>query len=122
MILTNEHIHFVNGQTPVIRDTGISVAAILKLLQDGHTLEAILAQNPTLLREDIQAAIGFASDAMLRYIETLPDAVAADDENEDDEYEDSDEQIREGIKQGWREAMRGEGKPIEVLWSELDAE
>ncbi len=33
MLLTNAHIHITSGQPPMIRDTGVSVVAVLKLLQ-----------------------------------------------------------------------------------------
>lgn len=119
MVLANEHIYLsgIAGQIPMIRDTGIAVAAVLKLLQEGSTIDAILAQHPLLTREDIQAAIAFASDAMQRYIETL-----SEDAEDEEDYEESDEIILANLKQGLQEALRGEGRPIEEVWSELNDE
>lgn len=47
---------------------------------------------------------------------TVKDHTLADD----DDYEDDDETILESLRQGFREAMRGEGVPIDDVWAMLD--
>lgn len=55
---------------PVIRGTRIPVELLLRKLADGATRADILDAYPRLTREDIQAAIGYAADA-LAHEETL---------------------------------------------------
>ncbi|HXK39522.1 MAG TPA: DUF433 domain-containing protein [Candidatus Paceibacterota bacterium] len=49
---------------PVIRGTRIPVELILRKLADGATREELLEAYPDLHREDIQAAIAYAADAV----------------------------------------------------------
>jgi uncharacterized protein (DUF433 family) len=49
---------------PCIRDTRISVQDILDYLAGGMGIDEILVDFPTLTREDIQAALSFAADAL----------------------------------------------------------
>lgn len=51
----------VLGGKPVIRGTRIPVHLILNLIAHGMTFEEILREYPRLRREDIQAAVGYAS-------------------------------------------------------------
>jgi uncharacterized protein (DUF433 family) len=51
---------------PVIAGTRITVELILEKLAAGETTEQILESHPRLTREAIQAALGFAAEA-LRY-------------------------------------------------------
>ena len=46
---------------PCIRGTRIMVSIVLDYLKAGESIEAILAQYPTLDEEDIRAAIGYAA-------------------------------------------------------------
>ena len=46
---------------PVIRGTRIPVATILRWLGKATTIEELLAEYPTLAREDIHAAQAFAA-------------------------------------------------------------
>jgi len=52
-----------NGK-PTIRGQRITVQTILEFLSAGESEEEILKQFPTLAREDIQAALRFASKLM----------------------------------------------------------
>jgi uncharacterized protein (DUF433 family) len=47
---------------PVIKGTRISVELILDRLADGWTMEDVLASYPHISREDVLAAISFASE------------------------------------------------------------
>jgi uncharacterized protein (DUF433 family) len=47
---------------PCIRGTRVAVADVLHLLAGGYTLEEIPEQYPGLTRQDILAAIGFATE------------------------------------------------------------
>ena len=49
---------------PVIRGTRITVELILRKLSEGATLTDLLEAYPRLVREDIQAAIGYAADTL----------------------------------------------------------
>jgi uncharacterized protein (DUF433 family) len=52
----------IMGGKPVIRGTRIPVETVLRKLGAGMTAEAILADHPRLVREDILAAQAFAAD------------------------------------------------------------
>jgi len=54
-----------NGK-PTIRGKRITVQIILEFLGSGETVEEILYQYPSLEKEDITAAIRFASELMNR--------------------------------------------------------
>jgi len=47
---------------PIIKGTRISVELILDRLADGWTMEDVLASYPHISREDVLAALGFASE------------------------------------------------------------
>ena len=49
---------------PVIRGTRITVELILRKLAEGATEADLLDAYPTLTREDIRAAIGYAADTL----------------------------------------------------------
>jgi len=49
---------------PCIRDTRVTVSAVLGQLAAGQTVEQILADYPYLEFEDILAALSFAAEAM----------------------------------------------------------
>lgn len=49
---------------PCIRDTRMTVSAVLGQLAAGRTAEQILADYPYLERDDILAALEFAADAV----------------------------------------------------------
>ncbi len=52
----------VMGGKPVIRGTRVPVETLLRKLGAGMTPEAILADHPRLMREDVLAAQAFAAD------------------------------------------------------------
>ena len=52
----------IMGGKPVIRGTRIPVELILRKLGAGMTVDAILADHPTLIADDIRAAQSFAAD------------------------------------------------------------
>ena len=49
---------------PCIRDTRMTVSAVLSQLAAGRTVEDVLADYPYLERDDILAALEFAADAV----------------------------------------------------------
>ena len=49
---------------PVIKRTRIPVELILRKLSEGATLEELLDAYPHLSREDIQAALAYAAEAL----------------------------------------------------------
>lgn len=49
---------------PVIEGTRITVEFILEALGAGETPESLIASHPTLTREGVLAALGFAADVM----------------------------------------------------------
>jgi len=49
---------------PCIRDTRVTVSAVLGQLAAGRTVDEILADYPYLEREDVLAALAFAADAV----------------------------------------------------------
>lgn len=51
---------------PVIKGTRIPVYVILEQLADGESWESLLRGFPELTREDIQAVLRYARDAVLR--------------------------------------------------------
>lgn len=55
----------MNG-LPCIRDTRVTVAAVLGQLAAGRTLDEVLADYPYLVREDILAALEFAAAVLER--------------------------------------------------------
>jgi len=55
---------------PVVRGTRVTVELILRKLAEGATEKDLLDAYPRLKREDIQAAIGYAADA-IAHEETL---------------------------------------------------
>ncbi|MFH1109211.1 MAG: DUF433 domain-containing protein [Planctomycetota bacterium] len=52
---------------PCITDTRVPVSVIVGSIADGDTFEQILASYPQLRREDIQAALHFAAEAVNRF-------------------------------------------------------
>ncbi len=61
---------------PVIKGTRISVEFVLELLSSGLSVEDILKEYPHLSREDILAALEYATNA-LRHEEVYPAASLA---------------------------------------------
>jgi uncharacterized protein (DUF433 family) len=49
---------------PVIAGTRIPVEQVLRKLAAGMSVEAVLGDYPRLTREDVQAALAYASDAV----------------------------------------------------------
>lgn len=52
-----------NGR-PVVRGTRIAVQTILEFLAAGDSVEDVLEEYPSLVREDIQACLDYASRLM----------------------------------------------------------
>jgi uncharacterized protein (DUF433 family) len=62
--MSDDRIHSANsvcGGKPVIRGTRIMVRNILSMLKGGYSVERILEAYPELAREDVDAAIDYAS-------------------------------------------------------------
>jgi uncharacterized protein (DUF433 family) len=51
---------------PTIRDTRVTVSAVLGQLAAGQTVEEILEGYPCLERDDVFAALAFAAESMQR--------------------------------------------------------
>ncbi len=49
---------------PCIAGTRITVEYVLELLEDGHTVDAIVEQHSGLTREGVEAAIAYAREAV----------------------------------------------------------
>jgi uncharacterized protein (DUF433 family) len=49
---------------PTIRGTRITVSAVLGQLAAGSTVDELLADYPTLTRDDVLAALAFAAETM----------------------------------------------------------
>jgi uncharacterized protein (DUF433 family) len=56
--------HRVMGGVPCIAGTRIPVATVIGLLGQGHDVDEVLAEYPTLTREDILAGLRFAAKAV----------------------------------------------------------
>jgi uncharacterized protein (DUF433 family) len=52
---------------PCIRDTRVTVTAVLGQLAAGRTVDEVLADYPYLERADIMAALEFAADAVAEH-------------------------------------------------------
>jgi uncharacterized protein (DUF433 family) len=65
MIMAHDRIELnpeIMGGKPVVRGTRVPVEIILRKLGAGMTLEAIIADHPRLMADDIRAAQAFAAD------------------------------------------------------------
>ena len=60
-----------NGK-PVVRGTRISVQTVLEFLAAGDSIEDVLAEYPTLERQDVQACLEYASRVMANRFSLLP--------------------------------------------------
>lgn len=49
---------------PCVAGTRVTVEYILELLEDGHTIDGIVAEHRVLTREGVEAAIAFARAAV----------------------------------------------------------
>jgi uncharacterized protein (DUF433 family) len=54
----------VCGGEPVIQGTRVTLRTVLASLSDGDSIEAILADYPTLTMDDVRAVIAFAADSV----------------------------------------------------------
>ena len=52
-----------NGR-PTVRGTRVTVATVLEFLGAGDTVDDLLAEYPSLTREDVQASLQYASKLM----------------------------------------------------------
>ena len=57
----------VHHGDPCVAGTRVSVSVIVGSIADGDTFEQILQSYPQLTREDIQAALHFAAEAVNRF-------------------------------------------------------
>jgi uncharacterized protein (DUF433 family) len=48
---------------PVVRGTRVPVSLILNYLAHGHTIDELIGDYPNLTREDIEAAVAYATAA-----------------------------------------------------------
>lgn len=60
-----------NGK-PVVRGTRITVQTVLEFLAAGDSVEDVLAEYPTLKREDVRACLDYASRVMANHFSVLP--------------------------------------------------
>jgi uncharacterized protein (DUF433 family) len=60
---------------PVVRGTRIPVESILRKLSEGATEADLLDAHPRLTRDDIQAVLRYAADAVGHEVIVLPRAV-----------------------------------------------
>jgi len=56
--------HRIMGGVPCIAGTRIPVATVIGLLGQGYSIDEVLADYPTLSRDDILAALRFAASAV----------------------------------------------------------
>ena len=56
--------HRVMGGVPCVAGTRIPVATVVGSIANGLTIDQILAEYPQLTREDIQACLAYAGDAV----------------------------------------------------------
>ncbi len=62
-----------NGK-PVVRGTRITVQTVLEFLAAGDSVDDVLAEYPTLKREDVQACLDYASRVMANHFSIVPAA------------------------------------------------
>lgn len=60
-----------NGK-PVLSGTRITVQTVLEFLAAGDSVEDVLAEYPTLKREDVRACLDYASRVMGNHFSVLP--------------------------------------------------
>jgi uncharacterized protein (DUF433 family) len=60
-----------NGK-PVVRGTRITVQTVLEFLAAGDSVDDVLAEYPTLKREDVQACLEYASRVMANHFSIMP--------------------------------------------------
>ena len=60
-----------NGK-PVIRGTRITAQTVLEFLGAGDSVDDVLAEYPTLTREDVQACIDYAARVMGNHYSVAP--------------------------------------------------
>lgn len=60
-----------NGK-PVVSGTRITVQTVLEFLAAGDSVEDVLAEYPTLKREDVRACLDYASRVMGNHFSVLP--------------------------------------------------
>jgi uncharacterized protein (DUF433 family) len=60
-----------NGK-PVIRGTRITVQTVLEFLGAGDSIDDVLAEYPTLTREDVQACLDYAARVMGNHYSVAP--------------------------------------------------
>ena len=60
-----------NGK-PVIRGTRITVQTVLEFLGAGDSVDDVLAEYPTLTRDDVQACLDYAARVMGNHYSVAP--------------------------------------------------
>ncbi|MEO1125001.1 MAG: hypothetical protein AAFX95_13045 [Cyanobacteria bacterium J06639_16] len=58
----------------------------------------------------------------VRVIVLIPEDEEPDNEPDKDLDDDPTETVIEGIREGWQQALAGEGRPVAQLWNSLDVE
>jgi len=62
-----------NGK-PVVKGTRITVQTILEFLAAGDSVDDVLAEYPSLTREDVQSCLDYASRVMGNHFSVVPTA------------------------------------------------
>lgn len=60
-----------NGR-PTIRGTRITVQTVLEFLAAGDSMDDVLAEYPSLTRDDVKACLDYASRLMANHYSVLP--------------------------------------------------
>lgn len=60
-----------NGR-PVVRGTRITVQTVLEFLAAGDSMDDVLAEYPSLTRDDVKACLDYASRLMANHYSVLP--------------------------------------------------
>lgn len=66
--------------------------------------------------------LNVAPHCRVRVIVLIPEEEESERECDHDPDDDPTETVIEGIREGWRQALAGEVRPVAELWSDLDVE
>jgi uncharacterized protein (DUF433 family) len=75
------------GGQPVIRGTRVALRTILGYLAHGETAETILADFPSLIEEDVRAAVAFAAASTMEDLAGSGSGPRRDEEDEEHDCE-----------------------------------
>ena len=65
------HADICNGR-PVVRGTRIAAQTVLEFLAAGDSIDDVLEEYPSLVREDVQACLDYASRLMGNHYSVVP--------------------------------------------------